>query len=333
RTPSTDTLTRCMDLLIKPMTAGNGTVIVRGIGKDVERLTPLHQQGIPVIAIHGTHERRVKGLINPIQALEKAGFLIYLHASGVIMERNGERACIQGMSGVPDQFSEAVLRRWNPKPERNCFNIFMIHQSVSPFMYAQHLLPINKFPRGFDLYVLGHMHESKKTVHSDSTLLIPGSLIPTKLTKEEISPRGFWIRDTRSGDAAFLPLDSQRRVYCIEHDRKQTDLEKELEKLLEHPHHKKPLIRVSGRDIDVQSLNARFGDRSIISVRQPAEEKPPQAVGTKEHMLSVRELGKNLLGKNLESAGLDTETFMGVFDLLVNDRGEEALRLLNPGRQ
>ena len=333
RTPSTETLTRCMEILIRPMTAENMTSLVRGIGKGVEKLTPLHMQGIPVVAIHGTHERRTKGLLNPLQALEKAGFIIHLHANGVVLEKGGEHVCIQGMSGVPEQFSETVLKRWNPKPERGCFNVLMLHQSVSPFMYAEHLLPLESIPTGFDLYVLGHIHESKKSEHAGSTLLIPGSMIPTKLTKEETSPRGFWILDTKSGDAAFIALESQRRVYCIEHQGAQNELESDIEKLLSHTHKKKPLIRVKGSGLDVQGLKARFGNRSLFSVRQPVDEEPQEAVGIQELSLSVKELGKRLLSKNLESAGLDIEAFSGIFDLLENGKPDEALRLLSPERQ
>jgi DNA repair exonuclease SbcCD nuclease subunit len=333
RSPSTETLTRCMEVLIKPLSAENGTKLVSGIGKDIGGLTPLHHQGIPVVAIHGTHERRIKGLINPLQALEKAGFLIHLHANGVVLEKAGERVCIQGLSGVPEQFSEAALKRWDPRPERGCLNILMLHQSVSPFMYADHLLPIERIPKGFDLYVLGHIHESKKSEYAGSPLLIPGSMIPTKLTKEELSPRGFWLFDTKTGDAAFLTLEGQRRVFYIEHEGSQTKLESEIEKLLEHPHKKKPLIRVKGGELDVQSLNARFGERSVLSIRQLDDKEQPEAVGIEEQSLSVKELGRSLLRQNLKSAGLDTEVFQGVFELLENGKPDEALRLLNPGRQ
>jgi DNA repair exonuclease SbcCD nuclease subunit len=333
RSPSTETLTRCMELLIKPLSHENGSRLVKGIGKDIKALTPLHQQGTPVVAIHGTHERRVKGLINPVQALEKAGFLIHLHANGVVLERDGERVCVQGLSGVPEHLSEAALKRWNPRPERGCYNIMMLHQSVSPFMYAEHLLPLERIPKGFDLYVLGHIHESRKADHSGSTLLIPGSLVPTKLTKEELSPRGFWFMDTRTGDAAFMTLESQRRVYYIEHEGEQDKLDLELEKLLQHPHQKKPLIRVKGRDLDVQGLNARFGERSLVSVRQTADKEQPEAVGIEQQSLSVRELGSKLLRQNLESAGLDTEVFGSVFELLEHGKPGEALRLLSPQRQ
>jgi DNA repair exonuclease SbcCD nuclease subunit len=332
RTPSTESLTRGMELLIKPIAAENGTRLVQGINKNIEELTPLHQQGIPVVAIHGTHERRVRGLLNPVQALEKAGFLIYLHCSGVVLEKAGESICIQGMSGVPDQFSEAVLDRWNPRPQRDCFNVLMLHQSVSPFMYARHLLPLEKLPRGFDLYVPGHVHESKKSSYSGSPLLIPGSLIPTQLTREAAAPRGFWLFDTGSGDAAFMTLGCQRRVYYLEHEGPQEKLDAEIEKLLEHPHRKKPIVRISGKGLDMAELSSRFGERAVLSIRQVAEEEP-QVMGIEEHKLSVQELGRKLLRQNLGEAGLEEELFEGVFDLLVHGKPGEALRLLSPERQ
>lgn len=333
RTPSTEALTKGMELLIKPIATENGTKLIEGIDKDIEDLTPLHQQGIPVVSIHGTHERRVRGLINPVQALEKAGFLIYLHCNGVVLERAGERICIQGMSGVPDQFSEAILQRWNPKPQKGCFNILMLHQSVSPFMYATNLMPLERIPKGFDLYVLGHVHESKKSSFAGSPLLIPGSLVPTQLTKDAVSSRGFWVFDTATGDAAFIPLEAQRRVYYLEHEGPQERLEADIEKLLEHPHPKKPIIRIKGKDLDLAGLNSRFSGRAMLSIKQIQEEEQPKAVGIEEHSLSVQELGKKLLRENLEASDLEQELFENLFELLVHGKGEEALRLLRPERQ
>jgi DNA repair exonuclease SbcCD nuclease subunit len=333
RSPSTETLTRCMESLIRPIAAENGTRLVGGMGKDVGNLTPLHQQGIPVVAIHGTHERRVRGLINPIQAMEKAGFLIYLHVNGVVLEKSGEQVCIQGMSGVPDQFSEAVLDRWRPKPRKGCVNILMIHQSVESFMYASHLLPLGKIPKGFDLYVLGHVHESRKSEYSGSPLLIPGSIVTTQQTREAVAPRGFWIFDTKTGDSLFMALDSQRRFFYLEHEGDQERLESDLEKLLEHPLKKKPLIRIKGSGLDIQGLNSRFGDRAIISVSKEVRKLESRPLGVREHKLSVQELGRKLLRQNLEESGLDQEAFEGVFDLLVHGKPEDALRLLSPERQ
>lgn len=332
RSPSTEILARAMELLIKPISSSNGTRLVMGIGKDVGGLTPLHQQGIPVVAIHGTHERRVKGLMNPVQALEKAGFLIHLHCNGIVLEKDGERVCVHGMSGVPEQFSGAVMDRWGPRPVKGCFNILMIHQSVSPFMYANHLLPVERLPKGFGLYVLGHIHEGKKAEHSGSPLIIPGSLVTTQLTKEAMSPRGMWVMDTKTSDAAFIPIESQRRFYHIEHEGTQEELESGLEKLLAHDHPKKPLIRVKGAGLDLPALKSRFSERSVLSVRQPPGKEETEAVSFQEHSLSVKELGSQLLKKNLKAADLDNERFAGLFDLLVEGKPDQALRLLRPER-
>jgi DNA repair exonuclease SbcCD nuclease subunit len=334
RTPSTETLTRGMEILIKPIISGEGATIRQGIGKDLEGLTPLHEQGIPVVAIHGTHERRVRGLINPVQALEKAGFLIHLHVKGVVLEKGDEKVCVQGMSGVPEQLSESVLKRWSPRPEKNCFNILMLHQSVSPFMYAEHLLPLEKIPKGFDLYVMGHIHEAKKSEHSGSDVIIPGSLVHTQLNKDSTMARGFWVFDTNSKDCAFISLDSQRRFYYMEHNGSQEGLESEIENLLEASHEKKPLIRIKGGEVDQASLKSRFGNRAIISIKRVFEEKErPKAVGVAEKRMSVSEMGRNLLRKNLESSGLDLETFEGLFELLVHGKSDEALERLRKDRE
>ncbi len=327
RTPSTEALTRCMELLIGPLSQEGGTSLVRGIGKDTEKLGVLHIQGTPVVAIHGTHERRVKGLLNPVQALERAGFLIHLHAQGVVLEKGRERICIQGLSGVPEQYSETVLKRWGPKPEKDSFSILMLHQSVSPFMYAQHLLPAENLPKGFDLYVLGHIHEGKRAELHGSPLIIAGSLVPTKLTREESSPRGFWLFDTKQGQAAFVALEGQRRVYIIEQGAEE-DAAGQIESLLRHEHPKKPYILVKGKDLDRQALKARFGERAILSFREAREEQVPRAVGMEQQALSVRELGRKLLSRNLEGADLDRDTFMEVFELLEEGSQDKALALL-----
>ncbi|MEM3405988.1 MAG: DNA repair exonuclease, partial [Candidatus Pacearchaeota archaeon] len=120
-----------------------------------------HILGTPIIAIHGTHERRTKELINPIQMLEDTGQLIYLHNSTVIFDINGKKVAIHGMSGVPERYAKSVLMSWNPKPIENAINIFMFHQSIEPYIYSPLEPPTLKpedLPDGFDLYVLGHLH-------------------------------------------------------------------------------------------------------------------------------------------------------------------------------
>jgi len=270
-------------------------------------------------------------LMNPVEALEKAGFVIHLHVNGIIIEKDGERLCVQGMSGVPDQFSGAVLDRWGPEPARGCYNVLMLHQSVSPFMYADFLLPVESIPKGFDLYVLGHIHERKQAEHSGSMLLIPGSLVVTQQNKDSVIPKGFWIADTSKKEPEFVQLGSARKFYRIDHKGTQQELETELERILTKSHNIKPLIRVKGKGLDEPGLQSRFFDSSIITVRQELPEAP-KVVSIKEHKLSVKELGREMLKKNLEKEGLDGNDYQGIFDPLVNEEHDKAIRLLRPER-
>ncbi len=335
RVPSTEVFVRAMQLLTKPMHSENGVRISKGINKKVEDIPLIKSEGIPVVAIHGTHERRVKGLMNPVEALERAGFLIYLHCNGVILEKNGERVCIQGMSGVPDQFSAGVLEQWNPKPVENCFNIFMFHQSLSPFMYAPHLLPVEKVPGGFDLYICGHMHEPKKSVYRESPFIIPGSLVTTQITKESMKPMGFWSFETESRKSEFRVIENQRKIYYIVMDTgnlERNDIENEIGKILETRHKKKPIVRIKlkgkEKNLPLDEIKSRFVDKAIVSFRKETEEENIQAKTLEEHRLSVQELGKKLLYENLRELKLNPKTFEHVFELLLENKIDEVMDLL-----
>ena len=101
--PNTEVFTSAIGILKKTLEKENGIRIIGGVNKNTDEF-PLIKQGIPVIGIAGNHERRVKGLLNPVEALEKAGFLIYLHCNAIVLEKAGEKIAVHGMSSVPDQF-------------------------------------------------------------------------------------------------------------------------------------------------------------------------------------------------------------------------------------
>ena len=65
KTPGIEIFSRSMELLLKPLLRSSDTRFDGGVGKNVSNLMPLSVGGIPVVAIHGTHERRVRGLIRP----------------------------------------------------------------------------------------------------------------------------------------------------------------------------------------------------------------------------------------------------------------------------
>jgi len=351
RNPDTETFAKAMELFTKPLLVQTDVKLVQGIEKDISKISDIALMGIPVVAIHGTHERRTKGLLNPVEALEKAGFLIYLHCNGVIFEKGNERIAVQGMSGVPDQYAEQVLLNWNPKPVHGCFNILLLHQSVSGFVYAPHLLELEKIPKGFDMYVNGHIHEAGKSEYGGKPFLLTGSLIPTQLKEESEKPKGFWIIDTNpsaGGDrpAGFsevyeeggmrmywVELENQRRVYCRTFENPDAEtIESVLVNILKENPDKKPVVRLDLKgnvgDTLVGEIEMKFGEKLILSLRREKPEMKLPARTLEEHKLSVEEMGRKILLENLKKSGLDPGIFENIFELLAEGKAEDAMRRL-----
>jgi len=337
KVPGTETLIKAMQLLIKPMTTKKSAKITAGLGKNIETLPQTAREGIPIIAIHGNHERRVKGLMNPVEALEKAGFLIHLHCNGIVIQKGEEKVCIQGISGIPEQYFSSVMEQWNPKPMPGCVNIFLLHQILSPFVNFPKTVDINTIPPGFDLYVCGDLHDTKKLTYSNAPLLISGSLIPTQLNKESVIPKGFWKVDIQKIGGKpeirtdFIEFENQRRVYYIEKDFESSEeIENEIKHILQESHKKKPLIRIKTGDKPfLNEMQTKFEDQAIISFKKEADEEVLPARSPEEQRLSVQELGKKILKQNLKDSGLDPKLFEDIFELLLNKKPEKAMELLD----
>ncbi len=326
RTPNVDILTRAMELLQKPMLSENKTEILGN--------NNLLKKGIPVIAIHGTHERRVKGLLNPVQALERAGFLVYLHCNHVILQKGEERVAVHGMSTVPDQYGEAVLKEWNPKPFDGCFNIFVTHQSIAPFLYAPYLIPLESLPRGFDLYINGHIHGSKKTEYASAPFIIPGSLVPTQITKDLTKHSFCKIEIERKNIKSidFIELESQRKIYYKEFEEKDglKEVENYIQEICRQEHKLKPIVKIflTNKSIPIRELINKFQDKVILYYKKEVEEKEMEIKGIEERVESVQELSKKLLRENLQSQKLDNKKFETIFELLADGKREKVIELL-----
>lgn len=340
KNPNAEVLTKAMELLLKPMLKKSGTRLVKGIKKDTEKVSKIALMGIPIVSIHGTHERRTKGLLNPVEALEKAGFLTYLHCNGVVFEKGGEKIAIHGMSGVPDQYAESVLKNWNPKPVPGCFNILILHQSITEFLYAPYTMDMKILPKGFDLYVNGHIHEAKKSEYSGKPFLLTGSLIPTQLKEESTKPKGFWTFETFTSETRWVTLEDQRRVYYKTFESPDTGtVESELEKILGEEQRKKPIVRMNlkgkVKDTLTNEIESKFGNRILLSFKKDFPKKEIPTKTLEEHKLSVEEMGRKFLLENLGKSGLDPKTFEDVFELLVEGKTENAMEMLMniPGKK
>jgi len=331
KNPTNETLAKAMELLLKPKLKTNQTKVTGGVNKDMNSLSPLNLSGIPVIAIHGTHERRVKGFLNPVQVLEKAGLLLYIHCNGIVLEKGAEKVCVQGFGGVPDQYADSLVREWGPKPVPGCRNIFMFHQTLSGFIPAPQTMSREVLPDGFDLFVCGHFHEPGRTDINGTPLLIPGSLVRTQL--KDPGKLGFWLLDTSNIKMDFQELVNQRVFYSLEFTSPEKEtVREEIEKILSRPHDRKPIIRIRlqgkiTRDF-TKELQSAFGERTVLVFKKELGEEKLASRGLEEQRLSVQELGRKLLRQNLVQAGLNPKTFETVFELLEEKKPDAALELL-----
>ncbi len=334
KTPNTEIFTKTMENLLSAFGKKSETKIVEGINKDLSKNLKFGY-GIPVISIFGNHERRSKGLLNPVEALERAGFLVQLHCNGIVLEKNGEKIAVQGMGGVPDQFAENILKQWNPKTIDGTYNILMLHQSISGFVFAEHLLPQESIPKGFDLYINGHIHEPKESMYDNKPFIHPGSLVVTQITSQTKPIRVYKIDIQRSiegilsNEIKFEELKTQRKVFYLNFENSsQEEIESKLKEIFSENFLKPPLVKIKLRDGKfADELKIKYGDKGLLYFGFEKQDEKLSGVSIQEQELSVQELGKKLLRENLEKEGLDVQKYENVFELLINKKQDKVVEI------
>ena len=154
RVPRPEVFAKAARILGKAQSFSSKAHFIEIVNKEKHEISPSALRGTPIVTIHGTHERRSKYLVNPIEALEHAGILIHLHCATAVFDIEGRKVAIHGMSGVPDRYAGDCLKEWNPKPIPDALNIIMFHNSITPFIYSPNEPPsmsIDDLPKGFDL--------------------------------------------------------------------------------------------------------------------------------------------------------------------------------------
>jgi len=355
RLPRTETWAKALRVLSKPLLSkSSGIKLLKTLNKDLKEISKRCLSGIPVVAIHGTHERRAKDQINAIEALEQAGFLIYIHNNGLIFEKNGEKVAVQGMSGVPERYAKNLLDDWNPKPVDGCYNILMLHQSIEPYVYSPlepPTLNLSNLPEGFDLIIDGHIHTRELTKIKDTILLFPGSTIVTQLKPEESEvQKGFYQLDTEKREINFIPLEKNRRFFYREVELGddsllQDQIEKVLDEILKKEHKKIPMIKIKifGKeteliDKELRKIEKNFSDKAILYFSKQLESpeitrKIEILRDLRERKMSIEEIGLELLRKNLEELKFSSSfDISNIFKLLAEGETEKAFDIIT-GKQ
>ncbi len=347
RIPRPEVFAKVARILSKAQTIPSETKFLEIMNKEKIEMSPLALRGIPIVAIHGTHEKRSKHLINPIQSLEHAGLLIHLHCATAVFEIEGRKIAVHGMSGVPDRYAKDVFEQWNPQPVSGAINILMIHQSIEPYIYSPLEPPsmkIDDLPKGFDLYLLGHMHWHESRILNDGQLLVCGSTVPTSLHKIEAEQEKC-IHKFDGKIITSIPLENQRKIFW-----KDFDFEPNIKESIEtfvasiSPFKPKPIINIKVKGLikkdqllpSFSKIEEKFMDKAIVNINKDLEfegfqEQLEMLNALKEQKLSPEEHGLKILQENLKQAncGIKIEE---IFEYLVQGDVDLMFNILT-GRQ
>lgn len=286
----------------------------------------------PIVAIRGTHERRAKGLIDPIQLLAGIGLVTNVHGKAAIFEKDGERVRIIGLGGVPEVYAKSALKAMDPKPQDGMFNIFMFHQSIRELFPGDEkgFISTEDLPQGFDLYVCGHIHKHREEM--GGRLLIPGSTVITQMRVDEAEPKGYYLYDTKGRKAEFITVKTRPFFFKeIEFENaKIGDVQKRCREAVDEAIRKaeeKPIIRlrlsgtlapgISQSDVGIEMEEEKAfvyvsNELNVVSLKEKIE----RIRSLREKKMSIRDFGMELLTARLLESGFKTEGREGLFDRL-----------------
>ncbi len=327
--PKQEVLDRAAEILSIPMEGERQVETDEDLG--------MHGSGIPVVAIHGTHERRPSSYTNPIELMAQTGHLYHLHNDSIVFEKDGEKVAVHGMSGVPEQYAPRVLEKFSPEPVEDAFNILILHQSIEGFVYTGdgEYLTLEQLPDGFDLIIDGHIHwYNIDRFPGEKPLVFPGSTVTTQMRKIEAERgKGFLRLDTENEELEFISLEKPRDVHYIElevdgeswaevKERARQELE-EIESDL------KPLVNLkvtgeaSGR-VNPRELKQMFRDEMFLNVNSSIHRESGISESIEEQV-DAMEKGREILQEKVDDVGINEEE---LFELLEDGNSSQALKLL-----
>ncbi|MDE1846537.1 MAG: metallophosphoesterase family protein [Candidatus Micrarchaeota archaeon] len=303
---------------------------------------------VPIIAIPGTHERRAQDAGNSVELLAMAGLLVDASDSTVEIEKNGERVAVFALGGLSEEKVRPTLAQLGPKPISGAFNIFMFHQSIYELLpFSTDFIKFDELPKGFDLYVDGHIHSRIEEKVFGKPFLIPGSTVLTQLKDGETERKGFFIFDTKSLGYEFVAIDSHdfyvERVDVTGKEPRQ--IQEEVSSKIEHrisSSRPNPIIRIviagelksgyKGIDIDFAELLKRYKEKAIVEIaKDKMESKDTSAEieslrkGTFENV-SVKDYGISIFLEQLKKSDYSLKTGPAeLFDILSSDEKKEKI--------
>ncbi|MDE1851542.1 MAG: DNA repair exonuclease [Candidatus Micrarchaeota archaeon] len=302
---------------------------------------------VPIIAIPGTHERRAQDDEDPVDLLHLAGLLIDVSDATAIVEKGGEKIAVCGLGGISEERFRDIVREKAPKPTDGAFNVLMFHQSVYELLpFSKDFISLDEFPKGFDLYVNGHIHSRYEGRIHGSPFLIPGSTVLTQLKDNEQERKGFYIYDTKTREASFREISCREFIVAkIDmNGRKPGEIAESVEGTISNIISKgsvKPVVRIvlEGRmddgfkrmDMKLHAIAKKFKDRAIVEISDKGTDGAEIQIEGARRMnasesISVKDLGMSIFMEKLQQKkyGLKTNP-SELFEALSGDESKEKI--------
>lgn len=301
---------------------------------------------VPVVAIPGTHERKAINVEDPVELLNLAGLLVNVSDGRVILEKEGERVAIFALGGVSEERVRETLSQLDLIPMAGLVNVFMFHQSIYELLpFSDDFIKFEELPKGFDLYVCGHIHNRFETKVHGKPFLIPGSTVLTQLKDMEQEAKGFFIFDTKTKQYEFISIDS--RSFFVEKfdatgkepSELQSGVGEKIQKIIDASK-EKPIIRIvingvlkdgyRTADIDLLETVKKYQEVAIIEIsKNNLEDKETRTQieelrsGKFENM-SIKDYGLGIFIEKLRASNYDLKVPpVELFELLSSGKSKE----------
>jgi DNA repair exonuclease SbcCD nuclease subunit len=302
---------------------------------------------VPIIAIPGTHERMAIGRENALQLLALAGLLVDVSEATAVIEKDGEKVAVFGLGGISEERVKERLGELDPKPVDGAFNIFMFHQSTHELLpFNDDFIHNDDLPKGFDLYVDGHIHSRVEMKVHGKDFLIPGSTVLTQLKDGEQEPKGFIVYDTVARTHTFVPIESRRFVVkrIKFSNARPEEVSRKVTEAIESELHagEVPIIKVclegdvavgfNTSDMNIGILTRRYSDKAYIDVDSSKlvdKELEGEIEALRENKIEnmgVREVGLGLLSARLKELKFDEGIDVSeLFNILSSEEKKEKI--------
>jgi len=308
---------------------------------------------VPIIAIPGTHERTAEGRENVLSLLALAGLIVDASEATVTVASNSDptdKVAVFGLGGVSEERVKECLGRLNPQPVKGAFNVFMFHQSTYELLpFDEGLIRYDDLPKGFDLYVDGHIHNRVEAKAHGKPFLIPGSTVLTQLKDSEQEKKGFILFDTKDSSYKFIHIDS-RTFICKDIkfvDAKPGDVLKRCDEAISeiissngNGKSNKPIIRLklqgslgegaTNADVPLRILTGKYSDSAYLEI-DSSKLVSPDVVKSMEEVregklgdVPVKELGMRMFASRLKENKFEMKVDGArLFEVLSGDKSKE----------